>query len=110
MTSPITNAVDGVTLVTEVVLTWGRVFFRQRNENPKALGFSYLSTDELPVYNCRVHVQELEFTEGVDVQKKPKSKPAQYSPIAFRYPPGKPLNPEELLAELFGGLHPPGVG
>jgi hypothetical protein len=34
MTSPVTNAVDGVTLVTKVVLTWVRVFLRQRTEKP----------------------------------------------------------------------------
>jgi hypothetical protein len=40
MSSPVTNAVDGVTLVTEVVLTWGRVFLRQRTERPPEEGKS----------------------------------------------------------------------
>ena len=102
MTSPVTIALDGVTLVTEIVLTWGRVFLRQRTEMPLLSLARFIMLEWWNrVSPHPVMEEDLQCPRLVKKLKLPRK---------YRRPPGKAVNPDEFVAPVFGGFQPLGVG
>ena len=110
ITSPLTSAVECVTLVTEVVLTWGRVFLRQRTDNPrvKASSQRYMEVFDMERTHTKYPPPPVEDTEE-DCQN-PASIILLKSPQSYRMPPGSAVNPEEFVTPVFGGYQPAGIG